>query len=52
MLLMNMSGCCPVVMAHIHVNTDPSLNEDLNVERLQKADRSKVMTIDHMVLWT
>jgi hypothetical protein len=23
MLLMNMSGCCPVVMAHIHVNTDP-----------------------------
>ena len=24
MLLMNMSGCCSVVMAHIHVSTDPS----------------------------
>jgi hypothetical protein len=26
--------------------------EDLNVNRLQKADRNKLMTIVHMVLWT
>ena len=41
MLLMNMSGCCSVVMVHVHVNTDPS--QVIEIKEWQKE------TVTHML---